>query len=122
MSARGTSLTRVQFTHAGRSIIADAPADRRWVAAVTGEAGQATIRLPRNSVAASTLYIDPEGGSAVRILSEGGCGEWGGTVVDLDDSDPHTLVITAVQPAKLLGRREIHRMRHSRAGYSPAAT
>ncbi len=105
----GTSLTRCQFTRGAKSITVDAPAERRWVAPITGEAGEATIRLPRNSPAASTDYIAPDGGSLVWILSEGDCGIWGGIIVDVDDSDPNTLLLTAYQPAKLLGRRYVDR-------------
>lgn len=117
----GTSLTRVLFTRGTNSVVVDAPADRRWVLTAAGESGEASIRLPRDSAAASTTYINPAGGSRVTILSEGGCGEWQGIVLDVDDSDPHTLTLTAYQPAKLLGQRGVQRggvIRNVSAGYN----
>ena len=115
----GTSLTRILFTYGTNSIGVDAPAERRWVLAASGEAGEATIRLPRDSAAASTTYLNPDGGSLVRILSEGGCGEWFGIVADIDDSDPNLLGITAYQPGKLLGIRQLDAgpIRNTTAGY-----
>ena len=102
-----TSLTRIQFTRGTNSIVVDAPAERRWSAPITGEAGEAVIRLPRDSAANSMTYINGNGGSQVRIISEGGCGVWLGTILDIDDSDPNELILTAFQPAKLLGHRQV---------------
>lgn len=116
-----TDLSRVWFQNGVNAMAADAMCERRWVALVSGEAGEATIRLPRNSDAASSLFIDPEGGSVVRILSNGGCGEWQGVVVDVDDSDANLLIITAYQSGKLLGRRIVNRpgtLVNVSAGYS----
>lgn len=101
----GASLTRCQFTRGAMSIVVDVMAERRWVAPITGEAGEATIRLPRESAANDPVYLDHDGGSLVRILSEGGCGAWSGVVVDIDDTDPGLLTLTAYQPGKLLGKR-----------------
>lgn len=102
-----SSLSRVQLTRGARSVTVDAPSSRRWVAAITGEAGEATVTLPRGSMANDSAYIDYDGGSLVRIISEGGCGAWSGIVTGIDDSDPHVLALTAHQPAILLGKRVI---------------
>jgi hypothetical protein len=102
-----SSLSRITFTRGNRSITVDAPSERRWVAAVTGDVGDAVIRLPRSSLAASSLYVAR--GSTVRIHSEGNCGEWFGIIVDTDESDMNELILNAFQPGKLLGGRYVDR-------------
>jgi hypothetical protein len=97
-------MASVTFVHRGRSITVDAPADRAWRAAHTGQAGQATISLQRGSAALSSTYINPDTGSAVLIHDEAGCGVWRGIVTDIGVDGYQTLV-SAVQPFQLLGRR-----------------
>lgn len=86
---------------------ADAWAERTWKIPATGEAGSATIVLPYSSPAASSTYIDPEGGSYVEIASEGDCGKWRGIVTEIE-YDTSTIRLSAAQPQMILGRRIMH--------------
>lgn len=104
----GSSLSRAIFTKGVNSRGADVIAERRWVAPATGEVGEASIQLPRDSPAASSMYVAR--GATVSILSEGGCGEWFGIIVDVDESDAGMLQLTAYQPGKLLGSRMVERL------------
>lgn len=103
-------MARVTFTYNGRSTTVDVPADRAWRAAHTGQAGQATISLPRGSHALSSTYINPDTGSAVLVHDEAGSGIWRGIVTDIG-VDGMTTGVTAVQPFQLLGRRIVQSAR-----------
>lgn len=101
-------MSTVTFVNGTQSVTVDAPAVREWRDAAGGQAGTAAIRLPRSSPAASATYVDPEGGSLVRIADHGGCGAWLGVVTEIDFAGDAVLV-SAVQPWALLGQRSVQR-------------
>jgi len=92
------------FTNGTASITVDVPASREWRVATTGSVGQATMTLLRSSPAATSTYIDPDGGSIVSIASQGGCGIWRGVILPIA-YDGATIQMTALQMGAILGRR-----------------
>lgn len=85
----------------------DAWCERTWMLPSTGEVGTGRIRLPYSSTAASSTYIDPDGGSSVEIISEANCGTWRGIITEIN-YDNTMIEIAIAQPHILLGRRIIH--------------
>lgn len=97
-----------RFTRDGNTIALDAPAEREWGLVAAGRAGTATVTLPRGSAAASSTYINPEGGSILRISGQAGAGDWVGMVTGLEFS-ADAIVVSALQPWAILGRRIVRR-------------
>lgn len=86
---------------------ADAWCERSWSLPATGDPGTASIRLPYSAAAASSTYINPEGGSWLEIADEGGCGKWVGIVRDLTFNTDEVR-ISAIQPWAILSDRILH--------------
>ena len=103
----GDAVTLTTFQRGSASISADVSVDRAWALPSTGQPGQATIRVPYSSVAASATYIRDDGGSWVEVASVGGCGKWIGIVRKVQHGDVE-YVITAEQPWTLLRDQIIH--------------
>lgn len=112
-------MATITFINGANTITVEAPASRSWRMAGTGSPGEATISLPRGSAAASPTYIDPDGGSVVRIASQGGCGSWTGVILPIEE-DGRTIELRSVQMWAILSRRHPTRagtLAHVTAGY-----
>lgn len=99
-------MTLATFDHLTR-VTADVTVERReWALPVAGRFGQATIRIPYGSPAASPDAINADGGSWVTIHDTGGSGVWPGIVgpVTFDET---AAVVTAFQPWVLLQHRGV---------------
>lgn len=85
------------------TISIDVPSRRRWALLSTGQVGDATFTLPAGSAAASSAFINPDGGSQVSISDTDGAGIWNGIVTRLVH-DERGVTVTASQPAIILSR------------------
>ena len=100
-------MAAVTFRRNASSRMVDAWCERTWQIPATGDAGEAVIRLPYSSAAASTTYIDPAGGSWVEIANEGGCGAWIGIIREIQYNTAE-IQLTCAQPWVLFGDRILH--------------
>lgn len=97
-------MARVRFQRGTSVIVVDAPAERTWRLPSAGTAGMARILLSRRCAAASSTYINPDGGSPVTIIGEGGSGDWDGVITNLAYTESGIEVV-AYQPWVILNRR-----------------
>ncbi len=98
----GGGLPLVTFTNTA-SIGVALPASREWVLPSAGEAGVAQLVVPWDSPAASESYIDPEGGSFIRIEDAFGTGVWRGYITNVSYSQAG-ITVDATQEWAILAR------------------
>lgn len=99
-------MATVRLTRGSSSIIATLPADVAWRMAATGAAGEAAVLIPRGHRAYSSTYINPAGGSLLRIEDERGAGVWLG-VTKTPEWTASGLLLKAQQPWAILSKRYV---------------
>lgn len=98
-------MATLTFTHTD-SITVRGDCDRQWVVPVSGNAGNATVRLPLSSDALDHRYLNLDGGSLVTVADEHGSGTWRGVISRVDISDAG-VSLPARQVQAILGRRHV---------------
>lgn len=97
-------MAAVTFRRNTSTRYADAWCERTWALPATGSIGTARVRLPYSAAAASSTYINPEGGSWLEIADEGGCGRWVGIIRSVSFGATE-IELEAAQPWVILGDR-----------------